>query len=517
MKKVVSTLIGTLALLALIIQPTSFTTTQSAHAIEGSICDISPNFPWCGAPICMPNAFTACTSSENVCGETSQWTYDCQWVCNATPPVPADINENGTPDCNEEHNQCVEWAWNECVSQENVCGDTAYGTINCDGSCSAITPTPADENENGTPDCNETPYVDGQIVKTANTSVTTIWSPITYTLTYSNIGNTSTNNGVYITDVLPEGTTVQSASQEYEQEGNVIYFSYEWLGAGQTGTITITLNTTGTVQGVLTNTATIDVRCYIVNRELYTKSVSKIVSLPIIMQENNSCDNNTQNNSSSANVTMIQQWGWFGWGQWGGGWGGSTTPTTVSTGSTWWTLLETGAPKEVDHTCDAYDFAKENDITKILKCEDARLTDNILRAEVAKMVSKFYKNVLKKDIVHLDVCNPSNYKDNASMDTETRWFVYDVCSLGLMWWQNDKSHILDAFRPMDKITVAEFSTILSRMLYHTISTTTTDEWYLDHFTALKDHGIMDIFPDPFAFEVRWNVLNMLLKASSIIK
>ncbi len=149
--------------------------------------------------------------------------------------------------------------------------------------------------------------------------------------------------------------------------------------------------------------------------------------------------------------------------------------------------------------------------------DEARLQAKIVRGEVAKMISKFYQNVLKKEIAHIDACNPSNYSDFATTDEETRGYIYDACSVGLMGWKNDKKAILDAFRPLDFITKAEFSAILSRMLYDTVSDDTSEEWYAPHFAALKEHGILDDVSNPNENEIRGNVLAMLLKASNLIK
>jgi hypothetical protein len=40
-----------------------------------------------------------------------------------------------------------------CSSAPNACGDTAAGTIGCDGSCDAVPPAAADPDGDGTPDC----------------------------------------------------------------------------------------------------------------------------------------------------------------------------------------------------------------------------------------------------------------------------------------------------------------------------------------------------------------------------
>jgi hypothetical protein len=72
MKKIASTLFGTLALLAMVIQPTSlnFTTAQTTYA--RTICSENPTAPECMTPICTRSMGMSCSSEENACGETVQ-------------------------------------------------------------------------------------------------------------------------------------------------------------------------------------------------------------------------------------------------------------------------------------------------------------------------------------------------------------------------------------------------------------------------------------------------------------
>jgi hypothetical protein len=86
-----------------------------------------------------------------------------------------------------------------------------------------------------------------------------------------------------------------------------------------------------------------------------------------------------------------------------------------------------------------------------------------------------------------------------------------------MGWKNDKKNVLREFRPNAFITKAEFSTILSRMLYATVSNDNGETWFIPHLKALKDNGIIDEIVLPNNFEIRGNVLTMLLKASTLIK
>jgi hypothetical protein len=78
--------------------------------------------------------------------------------------------------------------------------------------------------------------------------------------------------------------------------------------------------------------------------------------------------------------------------------------------------------------------------------------EKVTRAEVADMIVKHYKDVLKQTIVRKDSCDPKNYSDYKSMNTATRENIYDVCSLGLMGWSNDRKIQIKNFRPSDYMT-----------------------------------------------------------------
>ena len=797
MKKIMSFIIGALAVLTMVIQPTSFTTTQTANA-DSTFCIENPSAPECmSIPMCAPNAYMPCTSTPNACGETMMWTNSCEWICMAIPPIPADTNENGTPDCTEPP-ICVENEWDICQSESNACGAFGQWTVQCNGSCNAIMPTAEDINENSVADClepdmtlfnvyatpnadipgsqmifsiwyqnltnfiannvkitytlpantnfvssssssedtggvvtlnlgdvagntsnyvnmtiatteahdygsvlhtftissdvdtnsenniietyttiedpfvdvwvnkfinrkskfiapgsevtymieygnngnttagesiitdtlpawttfvsssvtpttnasgvltwnvwtiapdrhNESlgliyvtvstvwfqeedsitnvadilsycnevvyaeyvttvenlieipvplapeatipcdnnppnntssyeltfrtePTVDLSIVKTANVSSIVAWGQITYTLSYSNVWNQRTENRITVSDLLPEWTTFVSSSVEPAgHEGNYYYWEVNWLDAGQTWSITVTVSTSGLPTGRIVNTGTIDMNCYdYESRSMIIPVEINYVSHPIYIWSN--CDNNSENDQSAAAVNIVVAWGGFGWGQ--GGWGGWSAPTppqlletwapSTGTNNTWNTNTWEAAPQ------DPYTFAKENGITTV-ELEDARLDAQIIRGEVAKMISRFYTNVLKKTIVHIDACKPENYSDYDTTDEETRWYIYDACSVGLMGWKNDKSVILDAFRPSAFITKAEFAAILSRMLYNTQSDNNSETWFQPHVDALLENGIIQSFSSPNTFEIRWNVLDMILKASNIMK
>ena len=111
-----------------------------------------------------PEAYgDVCVSNENACGETNDGTINCKDKCSAKKPKNPDADVDGIFDCDD---VCVddyhetddggpEDLGEVCTSEANECGDTADGEILCDGSCDAETPVAVDTDEDGTPDCND--------------------------------------------------------------------------------------------------------------------------------------------------------------------------------------------------------------------------------------------------------------------------------------------------------------------------------------------------------------------------
>ncbi len=82
-----------------------------------------PNIILSGCSGCVPNFGQACTSGANACGQTSSGTIQCNGSCSATTPSnPANYGTS-------------------CFSSANACGQTNSGTIQCNGSCLATTPS----------------------------------------------------------------------------------------------------------------------------------------------------------------------------------------------------------------------------------------------------------------------------------------------------------------------------------------------------------------------------------------
>jgi hypothetical protein len=210
---------------------------------------------------------------------------------------------------------------------------------------------------------------------------------------------------------------------------------------------------------------------------------------------------------------------WYGWGWgsfwWGGGW--YVPFTTVWLLDTGWPAstgtVSTGTETPKTPRWDAYTFAKDHGISTMPSYEKARLNDGISRGEAAKVVTQYYKNILKKTITRTDICNPKNYKDYDKMDTETAWYVRDVCSIWIMGWKNNKSSTIEYFKSNSGISRAEIAAILSRMIYNTASANQWEQRYTAHIKVLNDNGILPNDKSPESNEVRWDVFEMLQRTS----
>ena len=151
----------------------------------------------------------------------------------------------------------------------------------------------------------------------------------------------------------------------------------------------------------------------------------------------------------------------------------------------------------------AYYRSLKNWITTKESVKEANMEWEITRAELAKMISNYAINILKKEkntdeeCIFNDITNELDIKyDNG---------ITHACELWLMW-QNIKE-----FRPNDWVTRAEFGTVLSRALWWN-----KNEWgstyYENHLKALKAEWIMNKIDTPTNREIRWYVMLMLMRS-----
>ena len=155
---------------------------------------------------------------------------------------------------------------------------------------------------------------------------------------------------------------------------------------------------------------------------------------------------------------------------------------------------------------DAYKFAYKNWITSKPSIYDAKMYSPITRIQMAKMISNYAINILWKapDISKWtkkfnDVSKKLNKQyDNAVTLSYQLWIM----------WQNIES---ENFRPNDTLTRAEFTTVLSRLLYWTKDGRWNQKYYEPHISRLYREWIINK-TNPNMEEKRWYVMIMLMRS-----
>ena len=155
----------------------------------------------------------------------------------------------------------------------------------------------------------------------------------------------------------------------------------------------------------------------------------------------------------------------------------------------------------------AYTWAFNKWITTKSTIDKANMKWEVSRIELAKMISNYAIKTLKKK---KDTSKKCVFTDVTSdLDLQYDNWVTNVCQLWLMWqW-------ITKFRPYDKVTRAEFWTILSRLLYWD-KYNWWNPYYKLHVNKLYLVWIMsDINWVAKNNETRGNVMIMLKKSADL--
>jgi len=155
----------------------------------------------------------------------------------------------------------------------------------------------------------------------------------------------------------------------------------------------------------------------------------------------------------------------------------------------------------------AYEYAKGIGITTMPTIDDARMYDELTRAEMAKMMVTFLTTVKGDTIVAKDGCD---FPDLGEELGDLKDFATQACYAGLMGVG------VDNFRPYDKVTRAAFGTVMSRALWGEANNTTTPDRYTKHLEALKVAGIMNNITNPMMPEIRGYVMIMMKRADDYL-
>ena len=222
-------------------------------------------------------------------------------------------------------------------------------------------------------------------------------------------------------------------------------------------------------------------------------SLSPVTTTPTCWLADLICVNNSYQKKSWVSCNW-----WYEWT--------ICTTAIVSTGtaSTWtvstWTKLWLYSAEEIA----AYLWALYNWITTKPTIQDAKMEGSILRRDLAKMLSQYAVNVLKKDVKNTTNCV---FLD-VPKDKDLLSYVNTVCQLWLMG-----KNTAQLFNPGAIVTRAQFWTILSRLLRWSKFDGVGDARYQSHLIALKKQWIMNNIGTPTMNEKRWLVMLMLYRTS----
>jgi hypothetical protein len=132
------------------------------------------------------------------------------------------------------------------------------------------------------------------------------------------------------------------------------------------------------------------------------------------------------------------------------------------------------------------------------------LSEPLTRAELAKMITIFAKDVLWKDFV---IEESIGFTDVNSSLWDLEEYVNEIYKLQIMW-TGDKNKM--EFYPNAYVTRAEFATVLSRLLFWDRFNQEWENWYAQHLYILKKAKLLDN-TRPEELEMKWSVLLMLYK------
>lgn len=150
----------------------------------------------------------------------------------------------------------------------------------------------------------------------------------------------------------------------------------------------------------------------------------------------------------------------------------------------------------------AYEFAHNYWITTTDRIENAQMNAPLDRISMAKMLSKYAIKILKKTPDISAKCSFSDVPE--ALDLSYDHWVKLACQLRIMWMG------IDAFRPYETTTRAEFATALGRLVYQIQDW--KDFYYTPHLETLKKLWIIKN-PNPNLKELRWYVMLMLMRTA----
>ena len=163
----------------------------------------------------------------------------------------------------------------------------------------------------------------------------------------------------------------------------------------------------------------------------------------------------------------------------------------------------------------AYQWARSHNITTKDSIDQANMNWEISRAEIAKMIVNFIK-ATPELWLRKDTSKTCNFKDGKIWgDLED--YIIEACQYGLMG-QDGKGGTNTYFNPSEKVSRAQFGTLLSRALWDgKYENFQTPEYWTYHLQQLNTLGIMKDITIYKNIELRGRVMLMLQRTETIVK
>ena len=156
----------------------------------------------------------------------------------------------------------------------------------------------------------------------------------------------------------------------------------------------------------------------------------------------------------------------------------------------------------------AYEWAFKNWITTINNIDEARLTDWLTRAELAKMMSQYLTQVMWQ----IPTIEKVEYSDVDESLGDLADFIQTAYAYKIMWINADWTP-LEEFNPNWLVTRADYATVFSRVLYGDKYNRSEWNYYEGHLAALKEAWILTN-TTPTIEELRGWVMLMMYRSTN---
>ena len=163
-----------------------------------------------------------------------------------------------------------------------------------------------------------------------------------------------------------------------------------------------------------------------------------------------------------------------------------------------------------------HQWAYKKWLTQYANAAEARMEDDLNRSEMAKISSLFATEFLDKVPDESKQYFCSQYSDMWKLDNEMKFFVTQSCELWYMWYESNWVDTLKRFRPYTSLTLAEVSTLVSRMVWWNEYSLDWKDWYKWHLYAVYEHELIDNISNPNRKVTRQEAYTMLYRLEKLM-